>query len=164
MLDEINSFIEEAINESRNITYELSPPVLYERGLVPAISFKLDEIAKNNKIKTSLTDQSKLYELDEKEQIILYRSINELLQNVLKHSKAESVNVSFKLLSDDFRITINDNGIGFDLEAMRDKAVSQKKFGLFSIMERIRYISGRVEIDTTPEKGTKVVIDLPIKN
>jgi signal transduction histidine kinase len=133
-------------------------------GLVPAISWKLDEIEKNNKIKTSLTDQSKSYELDEKEQIIIYRSINELLQNVLKHSKAESVNVSFKLLPNEFRITINDNGIGFNLKAIRDKAVIQKKFGLFSIMERIRYIGGDLNINAVPNIGTKVVINLPIKN
>ncbi|NHZ86941.1 MAG: PAS domain S-box protein, partial [Planctomycetia bacterium] len=164
IIDEITSFIEEAINESRNITYELSPPILYEMGLIPAISLKLDDIEKSNEVKTSLIDQSKSYELEEKVQIILYRGINELLQNVLKHSKAESVNVSFKLLTNDYRITVRDNGIGLDLEAMRNKAVSQKKFGLFSIMERIKYIGGSVKIDTKPRKGTKVVINLPIKN
>ncbi len=164
LISETSDILKDAINETRNITYELSPPVLYEMGLVPAISWKLDEIEKNNKIKTSLTDQSKSYELDEKEQIIIYRSINELLQNVLKHSKAESVNVSFKLLPNEFRITINDNGIGFNLEAIRDKAVIQKKFGLFSIMERIRYIGGDLNINAVLNIGTKVVINLPIKN
>ncbi|GAF78314.1 unnamed protein product, partial [marine sediment metagenome] len=129
ILNEITSFITEAINESRNITYELSPPVLYEMGLIPAISWKLDEMEKNNKIKTSLIDQSNSYEFDEKEQIILYRTISELLQNVLKHSKAKEVNVSFKQFTNDYIITISDNGRGFDLEAMREKAVSQKKFG-----------------------------------
>jgi signal transduction histidine kinase len=118
---------------------------------------------KNNKIKTSLTDQSNSYEFDEKEQIILYRSINELLQNVIKHSKAKEVNVSFKQFTNDYIITISDNGIGFDLEAMRGKAISQKKFGLFSLMERIRFIGGEVIINSVPNKGTKAVINLPIK-
>jgi two-component system sensor histidine kinase DegS len=63
-----------------------------------------------------------------------------------------------------YRISVSDNGIGFDLESMREKAISQKKFGLFSIMERIRYIGGEVLIKTAPNNGTKVVIDLPIKN
>ena len=164
IINEITSFIEEAVNESRNITYELSPPVLYEMGLIPAISWKLDEIEKSNKIKTSLINRSKSYEIEKREQIILYRGIIELLQNVLKHSKAKEVNVSFRLLKNDYRITVADNGIGFDLEDMRDKAVSQKKFGLFSIMERIRYIGGSVEIDTMPRKGTKIIINMPIKN
>ncbi len=161
---EIISFIAEAINESRNITYELSPPVLYEMGLTSAISWKLDDIEKNNIIKTSLTDQSKSYKLEEKLQIILYRTINELLQNVIKHSKADNINVSFKLLTNDYRITVADNGIGFDLKATRDKAISQKKFGLFSIIERIKYIGGTVEINTAPNRGTKTIINMPIKN
>ncbi len=163
IISEISGFIEDAINESRNITYELSPPVLYEMGLIPAISWKLDEMEKNNKIKTSLIDQSNSYEFDEKEQIILYRSINELLQNIIKHSKAKNVSVSFKQFTNDYIITISDNGRGFDLEAMREKAVSQKKFGLFSLMERIRFISGEVIINAVPDKGTEAVINLPIK-
>ncbi len=163
IISEISGFLEEAINESRNITYELSPPVLHEMGLIHAISWKLEKIEKNNKIKTSLTDQSNSYKFDEKEKIILFRSVNELLQNVLKHSKAKNVDVSFKLFTKDYRITISDNGNGFDLETMRAKAVSEKKFGLFSIMERIKYIGGEVLIDTVPNKGTKVVINLPIK-
>ncbi len=51
---------------------------------------------------------------------------------------------------------------GFDLDTMREKAVSEKKFGLFSIIERIKYIGGEVNIDSLPKKGTKVVIDIPI--
>ncbi|NHZ86434.1 MAG: PAS domain S-box protein [Planctomycetia bacterium] len=163
IISEISGFLEDAINESRNITYELSPPVLYEMGLIPAINWKLDEIEKNNKIKTSSINRSKSYEVGKREQIILYRSINELLQNVLKHSKAKDVNITFRLLTNDYRITVSDNGIGFDLKTMRDKALSEKKFGLFSIMERIKYIGGSVEIDTKPRKGTKVVINMPIK-
>jgi len=162
IIGEITSFIDDAIKESRDITYELSPPVLYEMGLIPAISWKLDDIEKNNKIKTNIINQSKSYELGSREQIILYRGINELLQNVLKHAKAHNVNVSFRLLTSVYRITITDNGIGFNMDSMRLKAVSQKKFGLFSIMERIKYIGGEVNVDSVEKKGTKVVIDIPI--
>jgi PAS domain S-box-containing protein len=164
VISEITSFIEDAIKESRSITYELSPPVLYEMGLTSAISWKLDEIEKSNILKTSLIDQSRSYELEKREEIILYRTINELLQNTIKHAKAKNVVVTFRLLKDNYRIIVSDNGIGFDLKTMREKAVSQKKFGLFSVIERIGYIGGEVNIDTAPDKGTKVIIDLPIKN
>ena len=163
IIGEITSFIDDAIKESRDITYELSPPVLYEMGLIPAISWKLDEIEKNNKIKTSLIDQSKSYEFEKREQIVIYRGISELLLNVLKHSKSDSVNISFRRLTNVYRITVTDTGIGFDLEKMKEKAVSEKKFGLFSIIERIKYIGGEVNIDSIPNRGTKVVIDIPIK-
>lgn len=164
IISEISDFLEDAINESRNITYELSPPVLYEMGLVPAINWKLDEIEKNNNIKTSLINRSKSYEIDKRGQIILYRSISELLQNVIKHSKADKVNVSFRLLTNDYRITVSDNGVGFDFKSIRKKVLAQKKFGLFSIMERIKYIGGRVEIDAKHRRGTKIIINMPIKN
>ena len=164
VISEITSFIEDAIKESRSITYELSPPVLYEMGLTYAISWKLDEIEKSNKFKTSLIDQSRSYELEKREEIILYRTINELLQNTIKHAKSKNVDVTFRLLKDNYRIIVSDNGIGFDLKTMREEAVSQKKFGLFSVIERIKYIGGEVNIDTALDKGTKVIIDLPIKN
>lgn len=164
IISEISDFLGDAINESRNITYELSPPVLYEMGLVPAINWKLDEIEKNNNIKTSLINRSKSYEIDKRGQIILYRSISELLQNVIKHSKADKVNVSFRLLTNDYRITVSDNGVGFDFKSIRKKVLAQKKFGLFSIMERIKYIGGRVEIDAKHRRGTKIIINMPIKN
>lgn len=164
IISEISDFLEDAINESRNITYELSPPVLYVMGLVPAINWKLDEIEKNNNIKTSLINRSKSYEIDKRGQIILYRSISELLQNVIKHSKADKVNVSFRLLTNDYRITVSDNGVGFDFKSIRNKVLAQKKFGLFSIMERIKYIGGRVEIDAKHRRGTKIIINMPIKN
>ena len=164
IIGEITAFIDDAIKESRDITYELSPPVLYEMGLVSAISWKLDEIEKNNKIKVSLINRSQSHELEEKIQIILYRTISELIQNIIKHSEAENLNVSFRLLKNVYRITISDNGIGFDLAAMKDKAISEKKFGIFSIIERIKYIGGDLNINSVPKKGTKVVIDIPIKN
>jgi signal transduction histidine kinase len=164
ILDEIVSYLDEAINESRDITYELSPPVLYEMGLIPAIEWKLDDMENKNGIKTSLIDHSNSHELSQKEQIITYRTIGELLQNIKKHSNAKNVNVSFGQANGTYKITVSDNGIGFDLETVMGKAISQKKFGLFSIMERIKYIGGEMNINTTPNIGTDVIINLPINN
>ncbi len=164
IIGEITTFIEDAIKESRDITYELSPAVLYEMGLIPAISLKLDDIEQDIKIKTSLIDQSKSFVLEENVQIIIFRTISELLQNVKIHSQAKKLIVSFRLLTDVYRITVSDTGTGFDMDTMRERAVSEKKFGLFSIIERIKYIGGEVKIDSIPKKGTKVVIDIPIKN
>ncbi|MEE8340499.1 MAG: PAS domain S-box protein [Candidatus Neomarinimicrobiota bacterium] len=164
IIDEISKVLKDTIKESRNITYELSPPVLYEMGLVSAISWKLEDIEKNKKIKTSLTDESNSYKLEEKIEIIIYRVISELLQNVLKHAKAKNVTITLKLLPNSFIIAVKDNGIGFDLNATKNRAVAQKKFGLFSIMERIRYIGGEMTIKTALKKGTEAVIKLPLKN
>ena len=164
VIDEITTFLEEAIKESRNITYELSPPVLYEMGLVSAVSWKLEEIEKSNKLKTSLIDGSKSYKFEKREEIILYRAINELLQNTIKHAKAKIVNISFRLLKNNYRITVSDDGVGFNLEMMKNMAISDKKFGIFSIMERIRYVGGEVTIDTALKKGTKIIINMPTKN
>ena len=164
IIDEISKILKDTIKESRNITYELSPPVLYEMGLVSAISWKLEDIEKNKKIKTSLTDESNSYKLEEKIEIIIYRVISELLQNVLKHAKAKNVTITLKLLPNSFIIAVKDNGIGFDLNATKNRAVAQKKFGLFSIMERIRYIGGEMTINTALKKGTEAVIKLPLKN
>lgn len=162
LLDEITSIVESAIEESKDITYGLSPPVLHEMGLVPAIAWRLEEIEKNNKIKTILLDQSYSLELEKTIELVLYRNINELLQNVLKHSKADQINVLFRNLNDKITITVSDNGIGFDLKVTQNRALQEKKFGLFSIKERISYLGGSFNIETAPKKGTKATIELSL--
>lgn len=161
LINEVLDNIQKAINESRNITYELSPPILYDNGLIATIQWKLEEIAKNS-IKTKLIDKTEGYQLDSRIQISLYRTITEIFQNVIKHSDAQTLEVTFLKEENNYIVNISDDGIGFDYKEISERAVKDKKFGLYSVIERIKYLGGEMDIDTKNKKGTNIKIKLPL--
>lgn len=163
-LNDIIEFINNAIDESRNITYELSPTILYELGLIEAIGWKLEEIEKKNKLKVKIVHQSDWYSIDQKDSLIIYRSFNEILQNVIKHSKTSKVEVTTMQDNAWFKVVVKDYGVGFDFMQTKQLALKNKNFGLLSIIEQMRYIGGDVHFDSKAGKGTTVTIKLPVKN
>ena len=162
LLNEVLENVQNAIDESRNLTYELNPPMLNEFGLIPTIEWKADIVAKQNNLKVEIIDRTEGYVLDDKYYVCLYRAISEVFQNVVKHSKAKEIKVTFLVQDKSYTIEISDNGIGFDFQTVRTKAIKEKKFGIYSIMERMRYLGGNFDIDTGPNKGTKAIITLPV--
>jgi len=156
--------LDHAISATRKTTYELSPPTLYELGLVSAIEWKLEDVQKDTGVKIKLTDTTDAYQLSTRTQVVLYRCIVELINNVIKHAKANKITVNFELNKESYIIKFIDDGIGFDLDDAKEKAVSEKKFGLFSLIERMDYIGGNMQINSKRRKGTIVDIKVPIKN
>jgi len=158
---EVLDNLQNAINESRSLTYELSPPMLDELGLIPTIEWKIDEIKKQNDIKTELIDKTDGFVLDDKYQLSLYRTISEVMQNIIKHSQADLVRVTFIADEENYRVEIFDDGIGFDYEKVKAESLKNKKFGLLSVLERIKYLKGNFKIDSNSGIGTTVTINFP---
>lgn len=154
--------LEDAIKETKSLTYNLYPPILYELGLHAAIKWKLDNVNAEYSIKTSYKSKIDNTFLDSDLNILLFRIVSELLNNIVKHAKA--TNIIVQLIEDQQNIifTIIDNGIGFDVDF--DKHVVNKGFGLFDISERIDSVQGSMKIDSQIGKGTKIVIYIPIIN
>lgn len=158
---DVISNLQNAINESRSLTYELSPPMLDELGLIPTIEWKINEIKKQNSIKTELIDKTDGFVLDNKFQLSLYRTISEVIQNIVKHSQADIMRVTFSVDDDSYSVEIFDDGVGFDYDKVRAESLKNKKFGLFSVLERIKYLKGNFKIDSNSAKGTTVKIKFP---
>lgn len=158
---EVLENLQNAINESRSLTYELSPPMLVELGLIPTIEWKIDEIKKQNDIKAVLIDNTDGFVLDDKYQLSLYRTISEVMQNILKHSQASIVRVTFTVDDENYLVEIFDDGIGFEYEKVKTEALKNKKFGLFSVVERVKYLKGNFKIDSNSGIGTTVTINFP---
>ncbi|MBE0650983.1 MAG: response regulator [Bacteroidales bacterium] len=155
--------LNEAIVRSRNLTYDLSPPILYELGLIPAIRWKLNQIESNNKIETTIqSDVSKL-EISNDTRILLYRIVSELLTNVTKHAEASSVKVNIYNENQDYCISVHDNGKGFN-DADGSTLKNGGGFGLSSIRERLDSLQGQLDIESKINKGAKVTVRIPILN
>ncbi|MGY8909328.1 MAG: sensor histidine kinase [Flavobacteriales bacterium] len=151
---------------SRKITSELSPPILYQLGIIEALYGLLENIEKKHKIKHQINDNTNGIKLSDVESILLYRSIQELINNIIKYAEATliTIDVNKKKLGVDF--TIRDNGVGFNTEKLNNFYHHNEKgsgFGLFTVKERIANIQGEFKITSKINKGTKVTIFIPIK-
>lgn len=154
-----SKLLNKAIEESRKLTYDLSPPILYELGLIPAIQWKLEQFQKDFNISTELIVEPKNIQLSKENNIFLYRTVGELLTNAYKHAEATEVVVKQATKNGMYRISVEDNGIGIDKSQLKH-ASNKGGFGLLSIEERIESLNGTFNIEAL-DKGTKADIEIP---
>lgn len=154
------SLLRKAIDESRSLTYDLSPPILYELGLIPAFKWRLEELEKKEKIKTLLLGEEIILKVKKEIVIFIYRIVNELIQNVLKHANASEITIKITQSAGKYYISVQDNGNGFD---SNNRKITSKTggFGLLSIKERIENFKGHFYIHSEPGKGTVAKIEIP---
>jgi signal transduction histidine kinase len=154
-----SKLLNKAINESRSLTYDLSPPILYELGLVPAIKWRLEQFEKEFGIKALLDTETEELNLKKEYNIFLYRIVGELLTNINKHANASEVIIKLFNENGNYNITVEDNGLGIDKTKIKT-ANPNGGFGLLSISERIESISGSFNIDSN-KNGTIAHIEIP---
>ena len=162
-LIEIVRHIDNAIHATRSLTYEISPPLLYEVGLEAAVEWLVARMNEEHDIQFSFYSDEKAAPLDEKIQILLFSCIRELLVNVIKHARAARVKVALLSEEDSFRIVVEDDGQGFDPTTGVSRKGETRGFGLFSIRERMHHLGGDFEIDSGPEMGCRIVVTVPVK-
>jgi signal transduction histidine kinase len=92
----------------------------------------------------------------------LFRSVKELLSNVIEHSHAQNVKVSIRKLGSQIKVRIEDDGVGFSPSEIAQRKGRQQGFGHFSIGERLRELGGYLEIDSKPEQGCRVTMTVPL--
>ena len=166
LVKDVSSIMLQALQETRSLIFELSTPSMNDIGLGAAISEWLEEqIEKRHGLKTECSGTIAIKHqktLDENVQTLLFRSVRELLTNVVKHARANKVAVHLGEQDNDISITIEDDGIGFDRDALKSKNGQKGGFGLFSIQERMTNMGGTFDIQSEPGKGCRVVLSLPV--
>jgi len=164
-LGEVRHMLDQTIEDTTSLTFDLSPPMLYEMGFDDAVKkWLVEQINHKHGIATEFVGDGQAGFLDENIAVSLFRSVRELLFNVVKHANAGKVKVTSRKLKNRFYISVEDDGVGFDLSEAAFVDVEKGGFGLFSIRERLERIGGRIEIDTGPGKGTTVTIVSPISS
>jgi PAS domain S-box-containing protein len=163
-LEEISNMLDQVIEETQTLTYDLGSPTLYELGLEAAVEEWLsEEIEQKHNISTFFEAEDAPESLSEDISGFLFRSVRELLINAVKHGKAHSIKVSLRGEGDKIRICVDDDGVGFELSqagVSRDKKCG---YGLFSIKEHLSHIGGYIDIKSKPNHGTQVVLVAPSK-
>jgi PAS domain S-box-containing protein len=161
--DEVVKLVDEAIIDTRFLVSELSPPILYELGFVPALQWLTQRMQKRYSIVLDLEDDGEPKLLSNEVRVLLFQSVRELLANVVKHAQAERAKVSIARSGDHIRIEVNDDGVGFNLSELRLGADKDDRFGLFSIRERLQPLGGDLTIISTPGQGTQVTLMGPLE-
>ena len=162
-IDEIKEMVTQTIRDTRSLTFELSPPVLYELGLVAAIDWLAEQFQHKHSLKCTVESDRKSKPLSQDFEIVLFRSVRELLINIVKHAEAKKVKITIRVNKENLRIRVTDDGIGFSKEAKAGRTYKNHQFGLFNITERIRHLGGKVEVDSQSGKGTMVTLVAPLK-
>lgn len=156
-IKDILQMIEQTIRETRTLTFELSPPILYELGLIQAVRWLVDQFSRNYGIPITLIECCLDNAYDSSTRFFLYQAVRELLFNALKHAQASAVSIVFSSKDGWLSIVVEDDGTGFTLTSS-----DRPGFGLFSIREKMRHIHGKFDISTSPGKGTRITLSAPL--
>ena len=155
--EKIVGLVDSSFREIRTISHNMMPNALLESGLALVIKQFVDDID-SSVIKINLYTQGLEKHFDSSIETILYRVIQECVTNVIKHAQASQLDIS--LIKDDegVRVTIEDNGKGFNLNDIN----AFTGIGLKNIFSRIDFLHGKVEFDSSPDNGTLVSIYVPV--
>ncbi|RLI48465.1 MAG: histidine kinase, partial [Candidatus Thorarchaeota archaeon] len=148
---------------TRDLTFQLSPPILYDVGLEAALQWLLDEIKKHHRIETAFEDDGQIKPLDDNVRVFLFQSVRELLFNITKHAQARRAEIRVERADLNIHITVIDNGIGFDSEQLHQADRNVKGFGLFNIRERLDHLGGEFQIHSQLGKGTTFTLIAPLQ-
>lgn len=156
---EISDLLREATRQIRGLTFELSPPILYQLGLAPAVAWLCERVGEENGMKVSFADGRLEMPLSDDVKATLFHAVRELLFNAAAHSGAREVRVRIERDSREIRVRVEDDGAGFDPAA----AASGEGLGLFLTSERIEDLGGGLEIDAAPGRGARAALSLPLE-
>lgn len=159
LFDNSIHLVDQAVSEVRNVSHDLMPGVLIELGLGSALQQLIDKI-NDSKILNIVFNNDLQGRLSSSSEIALYRVVQEVVNNMIKHAEAKQIEIKIKQNSNEILLQITDDGKGFDLKELE----KQKGIGWQNIFSRIKMLQGKVELDSRIGFGTKVKINIPETN
>lgn len=162
-IEKLKLFTSNIIKGVRTATFNLTPPELTDYGLVPALTELTQELSKltdKNIVLFNKTDFNQ--RLDNLTEINLYRIAQEAINNAIKYADSSHIIVTISHSESILSIIVDDNGKGFDKKTLKPKPDKDGGMGLTFMQERINYINGRLFINSAPNQGTRVTLNVPI--
>ena len=157
-LADMTLLIDNSVSFVRNLASELRPSMLDDFGLIPALEWHSEEFGKRFNIAIEFTANVKEIKTTAEMGTGLFRMYQETLTNVARHANASKVSAALDVAGDHLRLSIHDNGKGFNTSGDNKK----KTLGLLGMKERAAMIGGSLEINSAPGKGTSVIITVPL--
>jgi len=160
-LEELWRQIDSILQGVRRLSQDLRPATLDRLGLLSAVELLASEVTRYSKVATRVTLLGKEHRLPEEVAIALFRITQEALRNVWRHSGATRAEVTIDFTNSRTRITVSDNGKGFQVPEKMSDLAKQDKLGLAGMQERAQLIGGTLTVKSEPGKGTTVTVEAP---
>jgi signal transduction histidine kinase len=160
-LTEVRAMVTGAIASVRQFSRDLRPLALEDLGLAAAMQYLVSQLAQSEGITVNFEIEGEMTGLSNDMEIAIYRILQEALNNVRRHAQASEVNVSVRFNKRQIRLTVQDNGRGFEVpEAITDLA-SNGSFGVMGLDERARLFGGEVVVKSQLNQGTTIDMVMP---
>ena len=158
VVKELDDMLDEALTYTRSLVAQLSPPVLREFGLVVAIKWLAEQMRRHD-MTVTVQCETDLSPVREDQAVLIFQSARELLINVSKHAGTTQASISVGIEGNMLHLCVSDEGVGFD--QAKTSNIAAPMFGLFSIRERMEALGGRMLIESSPGRGTKITLVVP---
>lgn len=154
---DIKEVVANSLQEVRSISKSLNSEVIQYSGLEESVKNELSRFERLQVIQPNFKLQGEGFDLDQKDTIILYRILQELFSNVIKHSKADKIDVMFDYSNNQLKIEVKDNGVGFNSEEI------ERGSGMFNMQSRAKMINATLNFESSTNKGTYATLIYPAK-
>lgn len=159
LYDKTNALIEEAYQKVRSVAHAKNSGVIAKQGLLVAVRNMANKISAANQLQIEVVDHGLDNRLENSLELTLFRIIQELITNVIKHAEATEVTIHLTNHEDCINIMVEDNGKGFNPQQITK---TNAGMGISSIDKRVEHLQGKMTIESEKDKGTTVIIDIPL--
>jgi two-component system NarL family sensor kinase len=157
-IDESRRLVSKAIEDLRNLSRNLNTEYITDLGLAISIENEIRLLKNATAIQAEMSVHGELFRLTSQQELIIYRIFQEIMQNIIRHSKASFMSIRFYYKPDTFALEIEDNGVGFSTEANPPAG----GIGLRNMQYRANLIAATCIINSVPGRGTMITISLPV--
>ncbi|WP_055106070.1 sensor histidine kinase [Paenibacillus ihumii] len=158
---DLKAQVRSSLEEMRKVIFNLRPMALDDLGLIPTLRKYVHDYEEKTKIRTTFETRGKEYRLSSAMEAAVFRLVQEALTNAAKHAFPTYVVVEITYQAQMVKIMVQDNGLGFKVDQLELKNKEHTHFGLIGMRERVELLEGRMEIESTANLGTKIVIHIP---
>jgi two-component system sensor histidine kinase UhpB len=159
-VQELRDLTARSLEEIRRIALELRPKILEDLGLGEALAWRADELNAGGAVRTTLLLADMDRRLPKDVELVLYRIAQEALTNIARHARARTAQLRLEHMGGEVRLTVEDDGVGFDVEA---PVAHPSGLGLSGMHERMALVGGRLHIDSAPGRGTRLIATVPMR-
>lgn len=163
-IQDTNGLLADVIKYIRMLSKGLNSDMLATYGLRESIRFELNRIEQSAMINCTFTTDGEDFSIDAKKEIVIYRMVQEILNNILKHAAATEIDISMQYTAQNFLLRITDNGKGFSPEEATQRNISESGSGMRNLQKRANLVGADLQIESQPGKGTEIRINLPKSN
>lgn len=161
-LSQLKTTVTESLRELRRIIFNLRPMALDDLGLVPTLNRYLENLREQEAAPVRLTVKGPEVRLGSMQEVAVYRMVQEAVNNARKHAQASSIEVTLEFVDNRYLVvTVEDDGVGFDVQALQAEWADRESFGLMSMKERIELLDGEFFVSSAQGQGTRIVARVP---